>query len=532
MIYPFRTLVALVLWSPFHFISATTTPLDVVVTTLAGKAGIIGSTNGFGTNARFYDPSGLSISSDSLYALVADFDNHLIRKIILSTAYVTTIAGVEGSSNSTNGIGTNSYFSSPSGINISPDRSFALIADCNNHLIRHIILSTLSVTTFAGLAGSSGSTNGIGTNAKFQLPIEISISPDALFALVADTRNSLIRHIIISTGTVSTLAGVARSYGSTDGIGTNSKFNNPYKVGIAPNGLFALVADTNNYLIRHIVISTAIVTTLAGYPFSDGSDDGIGTNARFDTPFGVSISPDNTIALITDSNNNLIRHLVISTRLVTTVAGEAGIIGSTDGVGTNSKFSYPIGVYLSSDGSFALVVDLNNHLIRKIDNILESSSPTTFPSSLPSISNSPTKIPTHSPTNAPTISATPTIFPTISPTFVPSISLSPTLTPSSTPSCVPSVSLSPTRVPTNSPTLFQSFSPTNTVSYQGHKNSINSKIIYISVAVGGFIFMVLLLFIIIFFFQKSNPRELIPRDEIDENGFTLQKIESSPSHPL
>jgi DNA-binding beta-propeller fold protein YncE len=214
--------------SPSSFISiATAALLEIDITTLAGEAVIDGSTNGIGTNARFYDPSGLSISPDSSFALVADFNNHLIRHIVLSTTLVTTFAGLKGSSNCTYGIGTNAQFSSPSGISISPNGLFALIADSTAHVIQHMVLSTVSVTAFVGLSLSPGSTNGIGTNAKFQLPIEVIISPNGVFALVADTRNCLIRHIIISTASVSTLAGVAGSHGSTDGIGTRSKFNNP-----------------------------------------------------------------------------------------------------------------------------------------------------------------------------------------------------------------------------------------------------------------------------------------------------------------
>jgi hypothetical protein len=113
-----------------------------------------------------------------------------------------------------------------------------------------------SVSTLAGVAGSAGATNGIGTNSKFNRPYGVSISPDGLFALVADFYNHLIRQIILSTASVSTLAGVAGSAGATNAVGTNSKFNVPTRVSISPDGLFALVGDTFNHLIRRIVLST------------------------------------------------------------------------------------------------------------------------------------------------------------------------------------------------------------------------------------------------------------------------------------
>jgi hypothetical protein len=353
------------------------------VSTLAGVAGSIGATNGIGTNSRFNLPVGVSLSPDGLFALVAEWNNHLIRQIILSTASVSTLAGVAGSAGATNGIGTNSRFNRPVGVSISPDGLFALVAEWNNHLIRHIILSTASVSTLAGVAGISGATNGIGTNSKFNVPYGVSISPDGRFALFCDRYNHLIRQIVLSTASVSTLAGVAGSAGATNGIGTNSQFNQPHGMSISPDGLFALDVDIWNHLIRHIVLSTASVSTLAGVAGSAGATNGIGTNSQFNNPVGVSISPNGLFALIGDHNNHLIRHIVLSTGSVSTLAGVAGSAGSTNGIGTNSKFNQPVGISISPDGLFALVADWTNYLIRQI--ILSTTSPSSLPTVSPTI---------------------------------------------------------------------------------------------------------------------------------------------------
>jgi hypothetical protein len=81
-----------------------------------------------------------------------------------------------------------------------------------------------NVSNFAGLAGSVASTNGVGTNSRFNNPHAISIAPDGIYALVVDRLNQIIRKIIISTAAVSTFAGVAGEVGNTNAIGTNSKF--------------------------------------------------------------------------------------------------------------------------------------------------------------------------------------------------------------------------------------------------------------------------------------------------------------------
>jgi hypothetical protein len=194
---------------------------------------------------------------------------------------VTTLAG-DSTSGSTNGIGSNSQFNSPYVVSISANDLYALVADQGNSIIRQIIISTATVTTLAGLAASTGTTNGIGTNAKFNAPTGLSISTDGSYALVVDRGNRLIRKIIISTASVSTLAG--SSSGSTNGIGTNAKFNNAFGASISADGSFALIADTDNQLIRKMIISTADVVTLAGAALTSGSTNGIGTNAKFSTP--------------------------------------------------------------------------------------------------------------------------------------------------------------------------------------------------------------------------------------------------------
>jgi len=53
--------------------------------------------------------------------------------------------------------------------------------------------------------------------------------------------------------------------------------------------------------------------------------------------------------------------------LVSTLAGTVGVTGSSNGLGTNAGFHYPIGITSPDSNGNIYVADHYNHLIRKID---------------------------------------------------------------------------------------------------------------------------------------------------------------------
>jgi len=97
---------------------------------------------------------------------------------------------------------------------------------------------------------------------------------------------------------VTTLAGLARSTGTLDGVGSNARFNNPNSIGMNAGGSLALVADTYNNLVRRLVISSGSVTTLAGSAGTSGSTDGVGALATFTSPRGISVDAYGSFALV------------------------------------------------------------------------------------------------------------------------------------------------------------------------------------------------------------------------------------------
>lgn len=329
-------------------------PLNLLasVSTMEGLASSSGFADGIGSAARFNWPNGVTTDGTNIY--VADSGNNTIRKIVIATGEVTTLAGTAGLSGSADGIGAVARFNGPP--DLTTDGTNIYVAEWSSNTIRKIVISTGEVTTLAGIAGPRDSTNaesadGIGSAARFWAPG--SITTDGTNLYVVDSGNSTIRKVVISTGAVTTLAGTARAYGSVDGIGAAARFNWP--LGITTDGVNLYVVDTNSQTIRKIVISTGTVTTLVG------AAQLVGTSGVHQL---TGITMDGTNLYVVDNNSNTILKIVISTGAVTTLAGHAQSSGAADGIGAAALFHGPYG--LTTDGTNLYVADAQNYTIRKI----------------------------------------------------------------------------------------------------------------------------------------------------------------------
>jgi hypothetical protein len=324
------------------------------VTHYAGTTGGIGTRDGIGSAARFNQPYGIATDGSNLY--ITDENNNLIKKMVLATGEISTIAGVACHIGSSDGIGTEAYFSQPYGISLVGSNLY--IVDSQNHTIRRVVIATGEVTTIAGLAESSGWSDGIGDTARFNYPK--GITSDGTYLYVVDSSSHTIRKIDLATSQVTTIAGLANNYGSTDATGTAARFKVPS--GITNDGVNLYVTDTANYTIRKIVIATGAVSTFAGTAGSSGSSNGVGTAARFYYP--REINCDGTYLYVSDAANNTIRKITLATKDVTTLAGTAGNSGAVDGTGSAARFNTPSGI--TNDGTNLFIADFSNNTIRKV----------------------------------------------------------------------------------------------------------------------------------------------------------------------
>jgi sugar lactone lactonase YvrE len=272
--------------------------------------------------------------------------------------FVTTVAGEPGLSGSDDGLGNNARFNGLIGI-VADAGGSIVISDWGNQTIRKISPSG-QVTTYSGYAGIPGFVDSVGESARFDNPRGIGI--DFLGNIyVADQGNNVIRKIS-SNGFVTTLAGKNGEIGYADGVGINAKFNNPRGLTIDRSGNI-YVADQGNNIIRKISQS-GLVSTYAGKAGEAGSLDGDPQTARFRSPEDVAVDLKGNIFVV-DSGNNTIRKISSDGKSVTTFAGVAGEKGAVDGFGAEIRLNSPRGIAIDCNNNL-IIADTLNHLIRLI----------------------------------------------------------------------------------------------------------------------------------------------------------------------
>ncbi len=299
-----------------------------------------------------------------------------------SPEVVSTIGGTSGVAGLLDGLGSVATFKGPTGVAVSPDGTVVFVVDSGNNSIRRIATNTsvyqydpsnpiyYTVTTIAGIPGSSGYFDGTGKVATFNKPFGIALSPQGdLF--VTEAIGNRVRRIAwtgadpaLSTSyIVSTIAGDTSTPSPAgafaDGTGSAAKFNDLRGIAYSPTGDL-VVADRLNHKIRKIAVG-GIVTTLAGSTLGFGDSD-TGSLAKFAAPTGVSITPSGYV-FVSDSGNAIIRR-VSPGGTVRTVAGRTAS-GTADGTGDVAQFSIniagssalPSGDLLVSDGTRIRVVE-------------------------------------------------------------------------------------------------------------------------------------------------------------------------------
>jgi sugar lactone lactonase YvrE len=310
-------------------------------TFLAGNPSSAGSSDGTGSGALFDQPAGLAVDSSG-NIFVADKDNDVIR-MITSAGVVTTVAGTAGSSGTTDDTGAAARFNLPTGVAVASG-GVIYVADSGNDVIRKIASGGV-VTTLAGATSTPGYVDGTGTAAEFSSPNGVALDASGNL-YVADTGNNAIRKVT-SGGVVTLFAGTPPNAGSADGTGIGVTFYQPIGVAVDSSGN-VYVTDSGNHTVRKIT-SGGTVSTIAGRAAAPGSSDGTGPQALFHSPRGIAVDSGGNL-FVADSENSTVRKITPA-GVVTTIGGSPGDFASAQGTGPTALFDIPVGIAIDGSGN-------------------------------------------------------------------------------------------------------------------------------------------------------------------------------------
>ncbi len=235
----------------------------------------------------------------------------------------------------------------PSGVAVDVANNAYYITDTSNNRIIRYAVETSVRTNVAGLSGVGGAgfVDGPGHVARFSNPQ--GIIPARGGYVIADSGNHAIRFLALD-GTVSTLAGGKQ--GSVDGVGTNASFNSPAGLSADSSGNI-YVADLLNNSIRKLDSTNKVTTVATG----------------FRRPSGVSYG-DGGRLFVADSGNHSIK-VVETDGTVNLYAGSGSpfVSGTNDAViATQAKFNNPRGLLWVGGTTGLLVSDSGNRVLRKV----------------------------------------------------------------------------------------------------------------------------------------------------------------------
>jgi len=334
--------------------------------------------------AQFCTPAGIAVDGSG-NIFIADTNNSAIWEV--SGAAITLLAGTGTAGFSGDGgAATSAQVNYPSGIAVDGSGD-VFIADTGNYVIREVNGSNIS-TTAGNLTLAYSGDGGPALNAELNYPGNVAVD-SAGNIFIADSVSSAIREVIAASGNIQTVAGTgAACSDSTTACGdnataTSAQLNNPYGIALdSSNNVY--IADTANHRIRVVNAGTDSIT-IAGVAIAGGDiatvagngtpgysgDNGAATSAELFSPSGIFVDGSGNI-FVADTNNHVVREIVPSTGIISTVAGNGtqcsqstGTCGD-GGAATSAELSIPTGVAVDGAGNI-YVADFGSNRIRAVN---------------------------------------------------------------------------------------------------------------------------------------------------------------------
>jgi sugar lactone lactonase YvrE len=296
---------------------------------------------------------------------IPERNGNRVRLIDSQTGIIKTVAGTGRTGYNGDGIKARvATLSGPRDCGYDADNNL-YIADTGNSRVRRVDNRTGIITTLAGNGTHGfGGDGGPATSAALFYPRSVALKGNTIY--IADAGNDRVRAVSLSTGTITTYAGVeARLFNGDSQPATTASVNRPEGVAVDKAGN-VFVADTLNSRVRRIDANTGIITTVAGNGSAGYNGDSIpALAAELKQPSSLAVDLKGDI-FIADRANNRVRRVDANTGLITTVAGtgHAGARGD-GGAAVLALLNYPDGVALDPHGDL-FFSDRYNNRVRQV----------------------------------------------------------------------------------------------------------------------------------------------------------------------
>jgi hypothetical protein len=238
-------------------LDGSTPSLYAGVPNTSGMAAMDGTT----ASAVFSTLGFMTTDGTNIFAI--DSGGTLIREIDPVKQMVVTLAGTAGSTDVVDATGSAAHFAGAGGI--AGDGANLYITDglssAQGSAIRKLVLATNKVTTLAGKADTLGAVDGVGSAARFAGLKGIATDGHALFACDSgngafsgtngsgDPNGPTIREIEPATGRVTTMVGARGQWSARPGIGVAAALNTILTIAFDPVSHALLIPDLHEDVI-------------------------------------------------------------------------------------------------------------------------------------------------------------------------------------------------------------------------------------------------------------------------------------------